>query len=478
MARDESFPYVIQIVNTMATNWHQILRRKEKNPSLQGFDVDAVPLILVDSKGYTKHVKLSTSYFTSKLELRYRDLIVVDPMITVQVATVLFIRPKAIVVNCDVGGHIRAIICENQVFILEVPGLESTMMSSLPTLDHPFVQYMSRAVKARRKGLKAPLELVALEAALSTAVGILTQDVDRCQDSSLEKIEAMLCNVNRGTLEGIRMLKHGLNGLIQKVSRLQMEIQEIMDDDNDMADLYLSNRRKKYGDEKPPVPSKRETFPIDEEEMCIQQSELLSTFGATPSKTNKTMLPNTHYAWLRPSTIRRNKKYRKSKFRKALNDPDQALLHRRAAIRQKRTGMEAGVSQQPGSHPHIDPHEIEEAEDLLETVFVDLDLLSRRLLTIDDKIEDAEELLELDLDSRRNELVGLNLIVATVAMAFGFAAVIAGIFGMNLVNSDLVDDGWVLPVVLVVTLVFSIGLILAVFLYVKHRKLMFIPTSI
>ena len=107
-----------------------------------------------------------------------------------------------------------------------------------------------------------------------------------------------------------------------------------------------------------------------------------------------------------------------------------------------------------------------------------MDLLSRRLLSIDDKIEDAEELLELDLDSRRNELVGLNLIVATVAMAFGFAAVIAGVFGMNLVNSDLVDEGWVLPVVLVVTLVFSVGLILAVFYYVKHRKLMFIPTSI
>lgn len=43
---------------------------------------------------------------------------------------------------------------------------------------------------------------------------------------------------------------------------------------------------------------------------------------------------------------------------------------------------------------------------------------------------------------------------------------------------DLVDEGWVLPVVLVVTLVFSVGLILAVFYYVKHRKLMFIPTSI
>jgi len=148
-------------------------------------------------------------------------------------------------------------------------------------------------------------------------------------------------------------------------------------------------------------------------------------------------------------------------------------------IRHRRAGSGQDFLRTSGqSNQQIDPHEIEEAEDLLETVFVDLDLLSRRLLSIDDKIEDAEELLELDLDSRRNELVGLNLIVATVAMAFGFAAVIAGVFGMNLVNSDLVNEVWVLPVVLVVTLVFSVGLVVGVFIYVKHRKLMFIPTTL
>lgn len=454
-------------------NWHQILNRKEKHLHTQGFDVDSVPLIHINAKGHPRHVKLSTSYFTSELDLRYRDLIVVDPLIQVQVGTVLFIRPTSIVINADVGGHIRAIICENQIFILEVPGMENTMLSFLPTLDHPFVRYMSKILKKRNT--KAPLELVALEGVLSTAVSILTQDVDGYEDSSREKIEAMLRNVNRDTLEGIRLLKHGLNALIQKVGRLQMEIQEIMDDDNDMADLYLKNRRKKTGGKKPSQPSRSEVFSIDEKEMSKQQSELIS-FNDTPQKNSRSTQRNVHYAWLRPSTLRRNTKYRK--FRRGLYDPDQALVHRRGVIRHKRADSEAETTQQSMKDSQIDPHEIEEAEDLLETIFVDLDLLSRRLLSIDDKIEDAEELLELDLDSRRNELVGLNLIVATVAMAFGFAAVIAGVFGMNLVNSDLVNDVWVLPVVLVITLVFSVGLILGVFYYVKHRKLMFIPTSI
>lgn len=130
------------------------------------------------------------------------------------------------------------------------------------------------------------------------------------------------------------------------------------------------------------------------------------------------------------------------------------------------------------NHDRVDPHEIEEAEDLLESNFVNLDLLLRRLVGLDEKIDDAEDFLELDLDQRRNELVALNLLVATVAMALGFAAVIAGIFGMNLVNSDLVDEAWVLPVVLVVTFALSALILLAVIWYVRRRKLMFIPNAI
>ena len=124
----------------------------------------------------------------------------------------------------------------------------------------------------------------------------------------------------------------------------------------------------------------------------------------------------------------------------------------------------------------VDPHEIEEAEDLLESTFVNLDLLLRRLTTLDESIADGEVLLELDLDQRRNELVGLNLLVATVAMAFGFAAVIAGVFGMNLSNSNLQNDAWVLPVVLIVTTILSLALVAFVIYYVKKRKLMFIPS--
>ena len=75
----------------------------------------------------------------------------------------------------------------------------------------------------------------------------------------------------------------------------------------------------------------------------------------------------------------------------------------------------------------------------------------------------------------RNQLVALSVIIAAISMSFGFAAVIAGIFGMNLVNSDLVNEAWVLPVVLVITFALSVALILAIVWYLRKKQLMFIP---
>lgn len=126
----------------------------------------------------------------------------------------------------------------------------------------------------------------------------------------------------------------------------------------------------------------------------------------------------------------------------------------------------------------IRPHDIEEAEDMLEAFFERADMLLRRLSILDERVDDTEDLLELDLDQRRNELVGLNLLVASVAMSFGFSAAVAGFFGMNLANAQLAGIYWVLALVLALTISVSVLLLILVLWWVRKRKLMFIPTSL
>jgi Mg2+ and Co2+ transporter CorA len=75
----------------------------------------------------------------------------------------------------------------------------------------------------------------------------------------------------------------------------------------------------------------------------------------------------------------------------------------------------------------------------------------------------------------RNEIVGLNLVVSTGSLALGWAAALGGVFGMNLINARLADQGWVLAVVLAAMVVISAALLLAVALYARRRKLLSIP---
>lgn len=426
-------------------NWQSILRRKEWSGETLHGGQHSLTLVHIDNKATARRLQMSTGFLLSDLHVRYRDLVVVDPTIAVPMGTVMFIRPTCIVLNLDVGGHIRMVICENQVFILGVPDEKDTSVSAIPTVEHVFVQYVALCLKKASDSM--PYELIALEAALNTAVGILTKDVNYHDDVSVEKIEAMLRTVNRDTLEGIRNIKHGVNVLQLRVSRLQTEIQEIMEDDTDMADLYLKRRRKMMKMKKPRFPPEHGEVPKVKTAKSFQ----------------RLYRPLRRYG-------RRRWAYRTLNPRR---DPDDMLIQRRVSLKRQRTADED--TRQPIV---VDPHEIEEAEDLLEAIFVDSDILNRRLSAIEDRTKDAENLLELDLDTRRNELVGLNLVVATIAMSFGFGALVAGVFGMNLVNSDLVDEPWVLPVVLIVTLVLCIALIGAVVWYVRRRKLMFIPTSI
>lgn len=495
--------------------WNSILSKNSWSSSMQNKSTQALTLehspkwIHIDAHGTAKHIRFTRHSMVEILQLRYRDLVVVDPTLPVPVASVIFIRPKALVVNLDVGGSFRMIICENQCFILGLPGMTDTAITTLPTLDHPFVVSLSECLRRASQNifedaLGMPYELIVLETALNAAVGILSRDIEDFETKAIDQIEAMLKRVDRDTLEGIRTVKNQVDWLQSKVSKLQQEINEILEDDYDMMDMYLGRRSLNSGASPLRQPKQDDfesaEFILDGE--TSYRSEAEDTRQAEKiDRRRKRPIALKGMMMLGPRVPKRSRKAANRRNRKRIYfDVDSLFKQRRRSIRKMREAEvseanspsldaaltdaeEEMVQEEPiptkgRNHDRVDPHEIEEAEDLLESNFVNLDLLLRRLVGLDEKIDDAEDFLELDLDQRRNELVALNLLVATVAMALGFAAVIAGIFGMNLVNSDLVDEAWVLPVVLVVTFALSALILLAVIWYVRRRKLMFIPNAI
>ena len=56
--------------------------------------------------------------------------------------------------------------------------------------------------------------------------------------------------------------------------------------------------------------------------------------------------------------------------------------------------------QEKRGHPTVHPHDIAECEDMLEVYFMQLDFLFGRLTTLNEAVEDTEDLIEVDLDHR------------------------------------------------------------------------------
>jgi hypothetical protein len=589
----------------------------------------------INSVGDSNTIEIDRNYLIRALRLRYRDLAAIDPTLPLPAPSVILVRARAIAINLDVGGAIRLIICENQVYVLSVPKANDPAITSLPKQDHPFIKWMCSCLKNCRNtscsvgnllgklpgdsssdffnanqalqntttttdsnnkkdsnsndkksdgkekvnfkntiptttpeayhphnNEDMPYELRALEVALTAALGILTAEIDELEGWGYPAVDKLLRQVNRESLENVRKLKNSIDKLKAKVQRLVTEIGDLMSDDDDMADLYLGRRAEALGLLPLPMPGEERDHIDDEIEEGVEEEEdsdsngngnensareardkqaedafddrqkarhrdrdrerrhdrsrgsELSGLGGGAGGGNgfderrrgrgqgrRRGGNNSRYNYARPSVIPNNTRndggdddYDQFSIGESIHSidlEDEALdAAEEAFLRRQRSIENAGIFGGPGGGggyggsslfggaARVDPHDIEEAEDLLETMFERSDMLLRRLSLIDERCEDTEDLLELDLDQKRNQLVGLNVVLSAMSMSFGFSAAIGGIFGMNLKNTDLIQDGWVLAVVLAVMLSGSIGMIIAVGLYMWHKKLMFIPTAV
>ena len=79
--------------------------------------------------------------------------------------------------------------------------------------------------------------------------------------------------------------------------------------------------------------------------------------------------------------------------------------------------------------------DLQELEDLLETYFTHVDSTHRSLNGLNEYIDDLEDLIEIELDSQRNQLIKLELIFTTATLSLTCFSVVVGIFGMNIKNN-------------------------------------------
>jgi len=118
--------------------------------------------------------------------------------------------------------------------------------------------------------------------------------------------------------------------------------------------------------------------------------------------------------------------------------------------------------------------DIEAAEDLLETAFIQTNHILQRLNLLSERISSAELLVRIAMDRRRNELTALELWVTNISMGFAYVSAVGGIFGMNLWNSVYQESKPVFLWVIFACVVGFVGLPASLIIYMRKRRLDFI----
>jgi hypothetical protein len=283
------------------------------------------------------------------------------------------------------------------------------------------------AAKAERH---SPFELEVLEAALMVASGKLEAELVAATKRVGDVLRKLPREVTPVNLEELRRVKGLLVGLESKAETLKELLEELMDDEDEMADLNLSSR-----------PAREEKRRARERERL--EREVSREWGEWVADNRETLAAAAADGSAGPLLAAA------PPFLAAPAPPAEARRARRASARRSgadAAAADAGAPSEPASdgfeaaqdalaemeEEEEEERELEEVEDLLEYYLqraANTASEAERLLA---GARDLEESIAVSLSARRFEVNRLELLLSMASFAAALGAMVASIFGMNL----------------------------------------------
>ncbi|KAK6267769.1 hypothetical protein QUC31_011929 [Theobroma cacao] len=423
--------------------------------------------IRVDTSGNSQIIEVDKFTMMRRCDLPARDLRLLDPLF-VYPSTILG-REKAIVVNLE---QIRCIITADEVLLLN--SLDSYVLQYVVELQRRLTSGVGEVWQSegpelnRRRSSRSfdnsfgstspdylPFEFRALEVALEAACTFLDSQTFRLEGIVRSKnfdgfgsssfgvplgcvlvgwaslaaeleieayplLDELTSKISTLNLERVRRLKSRLVALTRRVQKVRDEIEQLMDDDGDMAEMYLTEKKSRM----------ESSFYGDQSLMGFRSIDGLS-ISAPVSPVSS------------PPETRR--------LEKSLS----IARSRHESMRSSESTTES----------------IEELEMLLEAYFVVIDSTLNKLTSLKEYIDDTEDFINIQLDNVRNQLIQFELLLTTATFVVAIFGVVAGIFGMNFAI-PLFDDPGAFKWVLIVTGICGIIIFCAFVWFFKYRRLM------
>lgn len=203
--------------------------------------------ILLDRDGRDIVLDVDKYAIMRLVEIHARDLRIMDPLLSYP-STILG-REKVIVLNLE---HIKAIITAEEVLVRDpmdddvVPVVEE-LRRRLPLKVSVAGQGQVEEELCVQEGEggeenEFPFEFRALEVVLEAICSFLDARTRELETAAYPALDELTSKISSRNLDKVRKLKSAMTRLTNRVHKIREELENLLDDDDDMAELYLSRK--------------------------------------------------------------------------------------------------------------------------------------------------------------------------------------------------------------------------------------------
>ncbi|XP_024924943.3 magnesium transporter MRS2-I isoform X3 [Ziziphus jujuba] len=205
--------------------------------------------ILLDRNGEGTILDVDKYAIMRRVHIHARDLRILDPLLSYP-STILG-REKVIVLNLE---HIKAIITADEVLLRDpfddnvIPIVEELQRRLPPIIANYKGQQEEEDLQGTRDDVvtseenEFPFEFRALEVALEAICSFLDARTIELESDAYPALDELTSKISSRNLDRVRKLKSAMTRLTNRVQKVRDELEQLLDDDDDMADLYLSRK--------------------------------------------------------------------------------------------------------------------------------------------------------------------------------------------------------------------------------------------
>uniref|UniRef100_A0A0R0LP86 Magnesium transporter n=1 Tax=Glycine max TaxID=3847 RepID=A0A0R0LP86_SOYBN len=202
--------------------------------------------LVLDGRGETEVVEAGKHAIMRRTGLPARDLRILDPLLSYP--STLLGRERAIVINLE---HIKAIITAHEVLLLNSrdPSVTPFLQELQARILRHHHQTLADANPNPDDAIKIlPFEFVALEACLEAACSVLENEAKTLEQEAHPALDKLTSKISTLNLERVRQIKSRLVAITGRVQKVRDELEHLLDDDDDMAEMYLSEKLAEQDD--------------------------------------------------------------------------------------------------------------------------------------------------------------------------------------------------------------------------------------